>query len=340
MTDLSQQARCILNKRRSRGGSAFGSRKPFYRRRKVMSIILAALFLFIVFVAVVFNIQLSWATHALHSIKVRTIATTYGKLTYAQKGSGIPVLIAHGTDGGYDQALISGEVFDGSYRVICPSRFGYPGSDMPKDATPEAQADAYRQLLDKLGIDKAYVMGTSAGGPPALQFALEYPERTAGVILLSTGMPVRGKTIGNVPTFIFNDFTMWLGADVFKSIALQQLGISQNDYSHATAAEKQNIDEFLKTMLPMSERKQGFVNDMSSNYDMGLHYDDYPLEKITVPVLMIHAQDDTIAKYSDVETARNRFPNATWVIFDHGGHMLFGQDVSGAINKFIRSTPI
>lgn len=301
-----------------------------------MCVVLTILFLFVAFVVIVFSVQLSRAVHVLHSIPITTITTTYGKLTYAQRGDGgIPVLVAHGTDGGYDQALISAKVFDSRYRVICPSRFGYPGSDMPEHATPEAQADAYRQLLDKLGISKVYILGTSAGGPPALQFALKYPERTAGIILLSTGMPVRGNTVGNVPTFVFNNFTMWLGADVFQSIALQQLGISRSDYNRATAAEKQNINEFLTTMLPMSERKQGFINDMSSNYDMGLHYDDYPLENITAPVLVIHAKDDTIAKYSDVETAQNRFSNATWAIFDRGGHMLFGQDVSGAINRFI-----
>jgi pimeloyl-ACP methyl ester carboxylesterase len=302
-----------------------------------MSIVLSVILIFAIVVAVIFNIQLAQSTRILHSIKVHTIKTTYGNLTYAEKGSGIPVLVAHGTDGGYDQGLVSSEAFDDRYRVICPSRFGYPGTDMPKDATPKAQADAYRQLLDYLGIEKVYLIGTSAGGTPVLQFALEYPERTAGIILLSTGMPVQGSTIGSVPTFIFNDFTMWIGACVFKSVALQQLGVSQSDYNNATEAEKKDINEFLITMLPMSERKAGFVNDMSANYDMGLHYDDYPLEKIKEPVLVLHAKDDSIAKYSDVETARNRFPNAVWVIYEHGGHMLFGQDVAGAVNKFILS---
>jgi len=304
-----------------------------------MCMVLVACALFAAFVAIAFGIQLSNATRTLHSIPVTTITTTYGRLTYAQTGSsdGIPVLVAHGADGGYDQALISAEVFDSHYRVICPSRFGYPGSDMPEHATPEAQADAYRQLLDELGISKVYILATSAGGAPALQFALKYPERTAGLILFSTGMPIRGNTNGSVPTFLFNDFTMWLGADVFQSMALQQLGIDQDDYSNASAAERQNIQEFLVTMLPMSERIQGFANDMSSNYDMGLHYDDYPLEDITVPVLVIHAKDDTVAKCSDVEAARGRLSHATWVIFDHGGHMLFGQDVAGAINDFISS---
>lgn len=312
-------------------------RKPFFKRHKIMSAVFGIILILIAVVTVAFQIQLSQSIHALHSIKTQTIKTTYGELTYAQRGNGIPVLVAHGTDGGYDQGLVSGEVFDNRFQVICPSRFGYPGSDMPKDATPKAQADAYLQLLDHLGIEKVYIIGTSAGGADALQFALQYPEKTKGVILLSTGMPVRGKTLGNVPTYLFNNFTMWSGTHLFKSSILQWFGVSQNKYNHTSEAERKYLNEFLETMLPMSEKKTGFVNDMSSNYDMGLHYDDYPLEKIMAPVLVLHAKDDAIASYSDVITAKNRFKNATWVIYDHGGHLLFGDDVANQINQFIFS---
>jgi 2-hydroxy-6-oxonona-2,4-dienedioate hydrolase len=37
------------------------------------------------------------------------------------------------------------------FRVIGPSRLGYFGSTLPKDASPADQADAYALLLDHLG---------------------------------------------------------------------------------------------------------------------------------------------------------------------------------------------
>jgi pimeloyl-ACP methyl ester carboxylesterase len=63
--------------------------------------------------------------------------------------------------------------------VIAPSRFGYLGSSMPVDATPEHQADALVALLDALDIDQVDVSGESAGATSALQLALRHPERVS-----------------------------------------------------------------------------------------------------------------------------------------------------------------
>ena len=50
--------------------------------------------------------------------------------------------------------------------------------------SPAAQADAYAALLDHLDI-KAPIIGMSAGGPSAIQFALRYPDRCSGLVLIA-----------------------------------------------------------------------------------------------------------------------------------------------------------
>ena len=62
-------------------------------------------------------------------------------------------------------------------------------SPLPKDATPSAQADLYASLLDELKIQKVSIVGFSAGGPSALQFALRHPHRCSSLILLSAAVP-------------------------------------------------------------------------------------------------------------------------------------------------------
>jgi pimeloyl-ACP methyl ester carboxylesterase len=69
-------------------------------------------------------------------------------------------------------------------RVIAMSRFGYLRSPMPEDASAEAQADAFVCLLDALEIDKAAVMGGSAGALSALQMAIRHPDRVSALVLL------------------------------------------------------------------------------------------------------------------------------------------------------------
>ena len=56
-------------------------------------------------------------------------------------------------------------------------------------AAYNAQTAAYVELLDKLGIDKVYLLATSAGGSVAIRFALDYPQRTKGLILYCSAMP-------------------------------------------------------------------------------------------------------------------------------------------------------
>ncbi|MFD3260199.1 alpha/beta fold hydrolase [Paenibacillus lentus] len=124
---------------------------------------------------------------------IKTISLEYGEMTYVDAGSGPAVLVAHGMSGGYDQGYETLRGKEEQYRILAPSRFGYLGSSVPWDTSPKAQAAAYAQFLDKLGIERTYILGTSAGGTVAIRFALDYPERTLGLILYSSAMPFTEK---------------------------------------------------------------------------------------------------------------------------------------------------
>lgn len=71
--------------------------------------------------------------------------------------------------------------------------------DLPEhgksDGHGRASMAEYMQVvcgfLDALGAERAVIAGHSMGGAIAQQFALSYPERTAGLILVSTGARLR-----------------------------------------------------------------------------------------------------------------------------------------------------
>src|SRR5512132_520923 len=118
-----------------------------------------------------------------------SIQTPYGSVQYAEHGQGPPLLFSHPLVGGFDVGLGCADTWVGDgFLVIAPSRFGYLGSSLPPSATPADQADAYALLLDKLGIERAAVVGFSAGGPSVIQFALRHPERTAGLVLIGSAL--------------------------------------------------------------------------------------------------------------------------------------------------------
>ena len=92
-------------------------------------------------------------------------------------------------------------------------------------------------------------------------------------------------------------------------------------------------------MLPVSKRKEGIVLDASvTNPDMARNYDTYIIENLQVPTLILHAKDDKLASYADVEKARNRFPNCTLVSFETGGHLMVGHgdEVKKAVTEFVK----
>jgi pimeloyl-ACP methyl ester carboxylesterase len=100
----------------------------------------------------------------------------FGPIEYAMVGRGVPVLLAHGAGGGFDQVTPAAErLAVAGYQVVAPSRFGYLRSSSPDDPSPLNQAEAFVALMDRLQIRRAAVVGISAGALSALQLALAHP---------------------------------------------------------------------------------------------------------------------------------------------------------------------
>src|SRR5512134_1393199 len=78
----------------------------------------------------------------LAAVERHVIATPWGAVEYAERGSGDPVLVVHGIFHNCVGGLLSVRDFS-DHRFIAPSRFGYLGSNMPIDGTPAHQADAF-----------------------------------------------------------------------------------------------------------------------------------------------------------------------------------------------------
>lgn len=256
----------------------------------------------------------------------KTLRLSYGDMSYIDKGEGPVILSVHGIFGGFDQAFDTCRDFLGDCRVIAPSRFGYLGSQILGGGTPGEQARAYAELLDKLGIDKVFVLATSAGGSVGIRFALDYPERTAGLILYCSAMPYPEKPekymeYAGPPAALCSDYAMFLIRALFKSI----MGMEPST---------------IYGMLPIGERKAGVILDASvTNPDMARCFDDYPIEGLQVPTLILHAKDDKLAGYKDVERALPRFPNCRFISFEDGGHLMagHGREVKAAVYEFMKN---
>src|SRR5262245_4835746 len=111
--------------------------------------------------------------------------TALGRVEYGQRGDGPVVLHFHGGNVGHNGWFFLEHLVRAGYRVLTPDRPGYQGTPIGNGGTPEQQADLAAALLDTLGIDRVAVVGLSAGGPGAIQFAVRHAGRVNALVLLS-----------------------------------------------------------------------------------------------------------------------------------------------------------
>ena len=290
-------------------------------------IILGILLLFLLYAAVQgvrTSRGLTKAYNRLSNYDVKTATLSYGNVTYLDEGSGEAILSVHGIFGGYDQAYETVKTRKSTNRLIAPSRFGYLGSDIKGDGSPKAQAEAFAELLDFLDIDGVFVLATSAGGTPAIRFAFDHPERVKGLILFCSAMPPAQEPESYLqyqapPEALISDFAMYLISPLFEPL----MGLPPST---------------VEDIQPISERKAGAILDGErTNPDMERHFDQYPIESLKMPILILHAKDDSVASFEKTRLAVPRFPDCTFIAFEDGGHMMAGheQEINEALDHFL-----
>lgn len=262
-----------------------------------------------------------------------------GRIEYAVAGTGAPLLSIHGAGGGYDQGLmIAAALVGDGFKVIAPSRFGYLRTSLPRDASPLAQADAYAALLDTLGVDRAVVVGVSAGAPSAIQLALRHPGRVAALVLVSplgyapggqAPLPGGSAALSTVRTGA--DFVYWAMLHARPSVLTRLLGVPPEVLDQASPDERRWAVNLLRSSLPISARVAGLSNDATIRSTT--RFETWPLDGIAVPTLIVTCADDLFHTRPAAEYAAARIPHATLVVYPTGGHLLVGHsaDVRRAV---------
>jgi len=288
----------------------------------------------------------------------RVAQTPCGPIEFASEGEGPVLLLVHGAGGGYDQGLDFAEGFARlGFRVVTMSRFGYLGTPLPKDASPAAQADAHVCLLDALKIERAAVIGASAGAPSTMQLALRHPKRVSAMLLLVpiayTPEPGPGAPAELPPPVRFmletalkfeaavksdllstrTDLLFWLALKLSPAtMAKTLLATPYEVLDKADADERSRIERTLRHMQPLSLRQQGLLNDLLIVGSLPR----YALEKIEVPTLVISAADDLYGTYAMARYTAAHIPGARFVGYPSGGHMWVGRsaELLGEVKGF------
>lgn len=284
------------------------------------------------------------AARARISTGSRLVATSTGPIEVGETQGNRPLLMIHGTGGGFDQGLQFAQRLAGAgWRVIAPSRFGYLRTPMPSDASSEAQADAFAALLDVLDIERLPVLGGSAGALPALAFALRHPQRCSALVPIvpASYVPGRPATPAAVPwatalteAMLRSDFLFWCGLRGAPAAMTKALLATDADVvAAASPAEQERVRRVLWNIFPVSDRADGILNDARLSSAPA----PMPVQRIVAPTLAVSVEDDRFGTYEAARYIAATVPRARLLSFRTGGHVWAGHDVElfGEVNRFL-----
>jgi len=260
----------------------------------------------------------------------QVVETPCGPIEYAVAGSGSPLLVVHGAGGGFDQGLdLARPLLTKRIQVIAMSRFGYLRTPLPKDGSAAAQADAHLCLMNALGIERAAILGVSAGGPSAMQFAIRHPDRTAALVLLVPAAYQPGATAITPPsgtrllfdTALRSDFLFWLAIEAAPDTVIRSiLGTPPEVVRQSDRTEQERVQQLMMHILPVSPRRLGLLNDAEVTSNLPR----YELDRITAPTLAISLKDDGYGTYGGARYTAEQVAGARFIGYGQGGHVIVG----------------
>jgi len=243
------------------------------------------------------------------------VVEIYGqKIYYFEAGSsGHPVILLHGLGGdatNWAQTILA---LASKYHVYAPDQVGFGQSDKPiVNYRVATLVEFLDQFYQKLGIEKAILVGHSFGGWTAAAFAIAHPQKVDKLALVSAaGYSAKGWVRGETLKDLYPAFNPSTTADMKRLFELLF-------YDKAMSA-----DAFVVPALTR-KLKTGDGYTINSLIDSILRGDDFiddKVKSIKAPTLVIWGREDRLNPLAMGEAYARDISGAQKVIIEQCGHM-------------------
>jgi non-heme chloroperoxidase len=232
---------------------------------------------------------------------VGTITTTDGtEIFYKDWGSGRPIVFSHGwplSADDWDTQMLF--FLQHGYRVIAHDRRGHGRSTQTGDGHDmDHYADDLAALTDQLDLRDAIHVGHSTGGGEVVRYLARHGEsRVTKAVLISAVPPLMVQTDANpggLPKSVFDEYQAQLAAnrsEFYRAVA-------SGPFYGFNRPGAQSSEAIIENWW-----RQGMMGGAKAHYDgiVAFSQTDFTedLKQITVPVLVMHGDDDQIVPYAD-----------------------------------------
>ena len=286
-------------------------------------LIILGIVLVIVIAGRLYTVRLVKRTYITHPPVGKFVDIGTSKVHYIEKGTGIPVVMIHGSDGTLFSFRRS--IFDlasTEFRAIAVDRpgHGYSNTADGRPLTISYNAESIREAVNRLGIKRPILVGYSYGGAAALKWATDHPDEIAGLVLISpaaypephylsvfaylAGVPILGPLLVNT---------------MFVPIARPQVRIWARRAFRPDPLPPDVLDSVLafslrpKQFAAFAEEMRHFPRDLASQSS--------GYSRIKMPVAILAGEGDILLNPAlQAVRLQTVLPQATIKVFPRTGH--------------------
>lgn len=198
----------------------------------------------------------------------------------------------------------------------------------------EAQVAQVIGLLDHLGVEKAILVGNSAGGTVAMQTTLAHPERVSALILVDPAVYSGGGAPAWVRPLLATPQMRHLGPLIARTIQARGPELIQLAWHDPSLLRPETIERYKKPLLVENWDKALWEFTLASRAT-GLAA---RLDALTLPVLVITGDDDRIVPTKDSIRLAGELPDAVLEVIANAGHVPHEERPGAfmdAVNRFL-----
>jgi non-heme chloroperoxidase len=266
------------------------------------------------------------------------------QIYYKDWGTGPAIVFSHGWP-------LSADDWDGQmmfflsqgYRVIAHDRRGHGRSTQVSEGHDmDHYADDLAAVVAQLGLKTAIHVGHSTGGGEVTRYVAKHGQsHVSAAVLISSVPPLMVKTPANpggLPKDIFDGFQV----QVATNRAQFYIDLPAGPFYGYNRPGAKPVDGVIRNWW-----RQGMMGGAKAHYDgvVAFSQTDFTedLKKITVPVLVMHGDDDQIVPYADAGPLSAKLVKngtlKTYHGYPHGMPTTNADTINADLLAFIKTVP-
>lgn len=237
------------------------------------------------------------------------------------------IMLLHGSNADLHTWQPWVEALKGTYRVIRFDQVGHglTGPDPRHDYTRDNYVENIREVADRLGLKTFILGGNSMGGKHALAFAVRYPERLTGLVLVDgSGGPMldqpkdkdEDKGSGNIGFAIARmpGINRLVEQITPRSLIAKSL---EQSVSVKSVASEAAVDRYWE-MLRYPGNRRATLERFSLPYDP---LSEAEIAGVKTPTLILWGEEDRLIPVAAGRWLDKVMPDSTLVVYPKIGHL-------------------